>query len=229
MTWMTPDLVDAAKENDDLTRDELSNLLGITGYKVRQLRRKIEHEVTGPTIAVFDLETTDLKGDFGRLLCGSVLSYPSMEIRSFRIDEINAGSVADDGPLAAAIRDEIEQHHISAGYFSKGFDISFLNTRLLAAGERRMTPMLHIDPIWFYRGWRGVGVRSSKMKVVAEWLGLDEQKMQVPADVWVAARHGDKAALDIVVDRCESDVRVTMDIIVHALDNRLMKNIQTYP
>ena len=89
--------------------------------------------------------------------------------------------------------------------------------------------MLHIDPIWFYRGWRGVGVRSSKMKVVAEWLGLDEQKMQVPADVWGAARHGDKAALDIVVDRCESDVNITMDIYMFGLNNKLRKGIQRYP
>ena len=229
MTWMTENLLQSAKDNQHLTRNELANLLGITGYKVRQLRRRLENEHTGPTIAVFDLETTDLKGDFGRLLCGSVLSYPSGRIRSFRIDELNAGSYAMDGRLAVAIRDEIERHHISAGYYSKGFDISFLNTRLMAAGERKMTPMLHIDPIWFYRGWRGVGLRSSKMKVVAKFLGLDEVKMDVDDEIWVAARTGDKAALDIVVDRCESDCRVTMDIIVHALDNRLMKNIQTYP
>jgi hypothetical protein len=228
-SWMTDSLIAKAKKYSSLTREDLAEVLGVTEYKVREIRRELGRVVRGPTIAVFDLETTDLKADFGRLLCGSVLSYPAMEMRTFRIDEINNGSIAKDGPLAVAIRDEIERHHISAGYFSKGFDISFLNTRLMIAGERKMTPMLHIDPIWFYKGWRGLKFRSSSMKVVAKVLGLEETKMDVPDSVWIDARHGDKESLDILVDRCESDVRITMDIICHALDNRLMKNIMTYP
>ena len=227
--WMTDALVAKAKKYNYLTRSDLAEVLGVTEYKVRELRREINREVVGPTFAIFDLETTDLKADFGRLLCGSVLSYPAMEMRSFRIDEINGGSVAKDGPLAVAIRDFIERHHISVGYYSKGFDISFLNTRLMVAGERKMQSMLHIDPIWFYRGWRGLNLRSSKMKVVAKVLGLEETKQDVPDEVWINARHGDKGSLDILVDRCESDCRITMDILCHALDNRLMKNIQTYP
>ena len=227
--WMTEALIAKAKKYNNLSREDLAEVLNVTEYKVRELRRAINSEVRGPTIAVFDLETTDLKADFGRLLCGSILSYPTMEMRSFRIDEHNGGSIAKDGPLAVAIRDEIERHHMSAGYYSKGFDISFLNTRLMINGERKMQNMLHIDPIWFYKGWRGLKFRSSKMKVVAKVLGLEETKMDVPDEVWINARHGDKASLDILVDRCESDVRITMDIICHALDNRLMKNIQTYP
>jgi uncharacterized protein YprB with RNaseH-like and TPR domain len=228
---MTEDLIRKAKKYSHLTREDLAEVLDVTEYKVRELRRKINSEVVGPTIAVFDLETTDLKADFGRLLCGSILSYPSMEMVSFRIDECNGGSVAKDAPLAVAIRDKIEEHHISAGYYSKGFDISFLNTRLMVGGRRKMEPMLHIDPIWFYRGWRGASFRSSKMKVVAKVLGLEETKQDVPDEVWITARHGDKRSLDILVDRCESDVRITMDIICHAMSpkNRLMKNIQTYP
>ena len=228
-SWMTDAIVAKAKKYSSLSREDLAEVLGVTEYKVREIRRAINSEVRGPTIAIFDLETTDLKADFGRLLCGSVLSYPSMEMVSFRIDECSGKTVADDGPLAVAIRDEIEKHHISAGYFSKGFDVSFLNTRLMVNGERKMTPMLHIDPIWFYKGWRGLKFRSSSMKVVAKVLGLEEKKMDVPDEIWVDARHGDKGSLDILVDRCESDVRITMDIICHALDNRLMKNIQTYP
>lgn len=228
-SWMTDAIIAKAKKYSSLSREDLAEVLGVTEYKVREIRRAINSEVRGPTIAVFDLETTDLKADFGRLLCGSVLSYPSMQMQTFRIDENCGKTVADDGPLAVAIRDEIERHHISAGYFSKGFDVSFLNTRLMVNGHRKMTPMLHIDPIWFYKGWRGLKFRSSSMKVVAKVLGLEEKKMDVPDTVWIDARHGDKGSLDILVDRCESDVRITMDIICHALDNRLMKNIQTYP
>jgi uncharacterized protein YprB with RNaseH-like and TPR domain len=212
-------------------RQALSEALGITDYKARELLRYIKNEpieVFGPTIAVFDLETTDLSADFGRLLCGSILTYPSMEMRTFRYDDY-ANDPHDDRELAIAIRDHLSGHHITVGYYSKGFDIPFLNTRLLVHGEQRMPQMLHIDPIWFYRGWRGMKVRSSKMKVIAKVLNLDEQKMDVPDETWINARHGDKEAMDVICERCESDVRVTMKILCHCLDNRLMKSIQTYP
>ena len=238
MDWMSEQLVEKAKRvlsnfpdrKPGAGRTLLSEALGITEYKARELVRKIDNEpeLPGPTLAVFDLETTDLSADFGRLLCGSILSYPSMEMVTFRYDQWH-DEPSDDKQVAVAVRNHIEKHHFSCGYYSKGFDIPFLNTRLMINGERALKSGLHIDPIWFYRGWRGMKVRSSKMKVIAKVLGLEEQKMDVDDEVWINARHGNKEAMDIVCERCESDVRVTMRILCHCLDNRLMKNIGTYP
>lgn len=233
-SWMTDTLIQKAKDECHLSRDGLAKSLGITGYRVRELRREIkrgeeEGHLNDPFIAVWDLETTGLKGDFGRLLCGSVLSYPSGKIETFRIDEINGGSINKDGPLAVKIRDEIERHWESCGYYSKGFDFPMLGTRLMVAGERKITSHLHRDLIWFYKGWRGMLLRSSSLKVVAKVLDLDEQKMDVPDEVWQEAKYGDSDALDIIVDRCESDCRVTLAVLKHCLSNRLMKNVQTYP
>jgi len=232
---MTDEIISKAKKvlnTDPINkRQAIAGQLGITEYKAREILKAIDYEppeIIGPTIAVFDLETTDLSADFGRLLCGSILTYPTMEMVTFRYDDY-ANDPHDDRKLAVAIRDHLSGHHITVGYYSKGFDIPFLNTRLLVHGEQRMPQMLHIDPIWFYRGWRGMKVRSSKMKVIAKVLNLDEQKMDVPDETWINARHGDKEAMDIVCERCESDVRVTMKILCHCLDNRLMKSIQTYP
>ena len=67
-SWMTETLIAKAKKYNNLTREDLAEVLGITEYKVRELRREINRTVKGPTIAVFDLETTDLKADFGRIL-----------------------------------------------------------------------------------------------------------------------------------------------------------------
>ena len=235
LPWMDEKIILKAKkvleQNPENKRQAIAGHLGITEYKAREILREIESnpvEIVGPTIAVFDLETTDLSADFGRLLCGSILSYPSMEMRTFRYDDY-AKDPHDDRRLAVAIRDALESHHITVGYYSKGFDIPFLNTRLLVHGERRLNPGLHVDPIWFYRGWRGMKVRSSSMKVIAKVLNLDEQKMDVPDETWINARHGSKEAMDVVCERCESDVRVTMKILCHCLDNKLMKKIGTYP
>jgi uncharacterized protein YprB with RNaseH-like and TPR domain len=237
--WMTDALIAKAKKYNNLTREDLAEVLGVTEYKVRELRREIDKQyewshIDDPFLGVFDLETTGLKADFGRLLCGSILSYPSGRIKTFRTDE-ECVSLNKDGPLAIKIRNEVERHWISCGYFSKGFDVSFLQTRLIINEKRKISGMLHADPCWFYRGWRGLSMRSSSMKVVAKVLGLEENKMEVHDDVWQAAHDevfgspDHKAAMDIIVDRCESDCRVTLRILKHCLANKLMKNIQTYP
>jgi len=230
---ITPDVIEEAREvladNPNNKREALMSHFETTQYQAKKIIRELDRpEYIGPTIAVFDLETTDLSADFGRLLCGSILSYPSMKMRTFRYDDY-ATDPSGDRRLAVAVRDYLESHHITCGYYSKGFDIPFLNTRLMVHGERSLERTLHMDPIWFYRGWRGMKIRSSKMKVVAKVLNLDEKKMDVDDEVWIDARHGNKEAMDIICDRCESDVRVTMKILCHCLDNRLMKNIQTYP
>lgn len=236
--WMTDTIIKMATrvlESDPANkRAAVAGHLGITEYKARELIRLIEEkesepEVFGPTWGVFDLETTSLTGHFGRLLCASVLSYPSMDIKTYRWDDYSK-SIAKDGDLAVAIRDAIESHDISCGYFSKGFDIGFLNARLAASGHRTLKRMPHFDPMWGYKGWRGLKIGSASMKNVADYLGLDEQKFDVPKSVWAAANAGDVDALETIIERCESDVRVTMRIAKHCLQNRLLKNpIQVYP
>lgn len=237
--WMTDELIAKAKKYNNLTREDLAEVLDVTEYKIRELRREIDKQyewshINDPFLGVFDLETTGLKADFGRLLCGSILSYPSGKIKTFRTDE-ECVSLNKDGPLAIKIRNEVERHWISCGYFSKGFDVSFLQTRLIINKERKINGMLHADPCWFYRGWRGLSIRSSSMKVVAKVLGLEENKMEVHDDIWQAAHDevfgspNHRAAMDIIVDRCESDCRVTLGILKHCLANKLMKNILTYP
>ena len=231
--WMTDEILEETREflrsdPDGDRRAKLASLLGVTTYKARQLIRKAA--VSGPTWGIFDLETTKLEGHFGRLLCGSVLSYPAMEMVTHSWPNYEGDfSDGDDSKLAIAIRDEIEKHTISCGYFSKGFDIGFLNARLLYHGERLLQPMLHHDPIWGFKGWRGVRIGSASMKNVAEYLGLPAKEAP-PKEVWVKAGMGNKAALDIIVSRCESDVRLTWDIAQYCLANRLLKTpIQMYP
>jgi len=236
MSWMTDEIIGKAKKvltADPINkRQAIAGQLGITEYKAREILKELDHEpqpLVGPTMAVFDLETTKLEGHFGRLLCGSVLSCPSGSMESFRWDDYSR-TIADDRALAVAIRGAIESHDISCGFFTKGFDIGFLNARLVWHGERKMEPMPHFDVMWGYKGWRGLKIGSSSMKNVSEYLGLDEQKMGVPKEVWVRAGTGDTEALDTIVERCESDVRVTLEIANHSLKNKLIKNpFAVYP
>jgi len=238
--WMTPELIENVRRvlQESLPeripgqgRTLVEQACGLTSYKAREVIRAIdsgEAEDVSPTFCVWDIETTGLKGDFGRLLCCSFLTLPDNNLVTYKWTDYS-DSYEDDGKLAAAIRDKIEESDFSVGYFSKGFDFGFLQARLADAGERLLERHLHIDPIWYFRGWRGLKIGSSSMKNVADFLGLDEQKMDVPKSVWISANAGNKKALETLVDRCESDVRVTAKIMKFALKNRMIKNVQSYP
>ena len=182
-------------------------------------------------IAIWDLETSGLEADVGRILCGSILDVTSNKMLSFRNDRIrDKRNMADDGEIARRLRDELEKYHITVGWYSKGFDIAFLNTRLVKAGHKPLRSHLHLDPIWVCKGWRGLKPRSAKMAVMAEFFNLPERKPGVDVDVWIeAALGGSRKAMDELVERCEADVRITHQLTIKLLDTGMIKNIQSYP
>ncbi len=180
-------------------------------------------------VGYFDIETTDLKGDKGRILCGVIYDNNSKRYDVFRNDDI-AECLADDAEIARQIRDRLEDFNIVVGWFSKGFDIPFINTRLVKAGFKPIRPHLHLDPCWYLKGWRGLNPRSSSLRVAAEFFDLKDRKPQVDVDVWIdAAYGGDRKAMDELVDRCKADVKITKEVCEKILATGLVKNIQMYP
>lgn len=182
-------------------------------------------------LAIWDIETWDLKPQFGPIMCASVLDKMTGKMKSFRIDSYVkkglADDLVDDHALVVDLRDYLESFDITSGWFSKGFDITHLRSRLVMHGERPFKEMLHLDCIWFYKGWRGIRPMSSKMKHVAEFLDL-ERKPDVAPEVWMKAKGGNKKAIDEVVERCEADVRITDAINDRSFQLGLVKNIQRY-
>jgi uncharacterized protein YprB with RNaseH-like and TPR domain len=184
-------------------------------------------------IAYWDIETWDLKPQYGPIICASVLLLPGEEMITFRQDEYvkkkKADGPIDDRQLCIDLRDLLHDQHIHAGWYSKGFDITHLNSRLVINGETSLLlPMLHIDAIWYFKGWRGLNPQTSKMKHASELLGV-EPKPDVEPQIWLEARIGEKDAMDEVVQRCEADVRITRALTEKAAELGLIRNIQRYP
>lgn len=182
-------------------------------------------------VAYWDLETWDLKPQFGPIMVASVLDAATDKMKTFRVDEYLrkdlAEDMTDDHALVVDLRDHLEEFHLTAGWYSKGFDLTHLRSRLVIHGERPLREMLHMDCIWYFKGWRGLRPMSSKMKHVAEFLGT-EPKPDVAPEVWMKAKGGNRRALNEIVERCEADVRVTRQISEKALEIGLVKNIGKY-
>jgi hypothetical protein len=138
-----------------------------------------------------------------------------------------AEDMTDDRALCVDLRNHLETFHLTIGWFSKGFDLTHIRTRLVMHGDRPLHEHLHLDCIWYFKGWRGLRPMSSKMKHVAEFLGL-EPKPDVAPETWMKAKGGNRRAMTEVCGRCEADARITNAITLRALDLGLVKNIGKY-
>lgn len=159
--------------------------------------------------AYFDIETTNLKANFGRILCASVADMHG-NVRTFRIDEepYKRPRRRDDIAVAVALRDYLEEFDFIVGWYSKMFDVPYLNTRLLLGNERPLRQdMKHVDAIW--KAKKGsLALHSARLDALAKTLRLDVQKTGLDPEIWNDAADGEQYAMDYVVEHCEADVLV---------------------
>lgn len=167
---------------------------------------------------VFDIETTDLKGLMGRILCCSFLDGLTGEVTTFRADEKpwRGRSKIDDGRLAVAIREELEKYTLIVGHNSKLFDIPFINARLAKAGERPVRVQWHLDTRWYLNS-ASMRVGSAKLENAQKFFELGEAKTPISWEQWQLAATLDKQAMDEVVVHCEQDVKVLAELVPHVL------------
>lgn len=167
---------------------------------------------------VFDIETTDLKGLMGRILCVSFLDGNTGEVKTFRADEKpwKGRSKIDDSRLAVAVRDELEKYTLIVGHNSKLFDVPFVNARLAKAGERPIRVQWHLDTRWYLNS-ASMRVGSAKLENAQKFFELGEAKTPISWEQWQLAATLDKQAMDEVVVHCEQDVKVLAELVPHVL------------
>lgn len=172
----------------------------------------------------FDLETTNLSGIMGIVLCGSFLEIvppgyysnhrnvgPSPRTLCIERGERNRFDPNPDKVLCTEIRDRLESYNMVVGWNSKLFDIPFLNARLAFHNERPFKPQFSLD-LMYYAGGVSTRIGSRKLVNVEKFLKLSEStdggKTDIDWDTWKAAGLGDPAAMKEVKKHCEQDVKV---------------------
>ena len=156
--------------------------------------------VEGANKLVFvDLESTGLRGDYNSVLC---VSFKAFGRKPYTLSITKPGN--DQGVVYAAKR-ELERYSCWVTYYGKGFDLPFLNTRLLKWGLDPITPKPHID-LYYSLKYRLLTGRKSQGHLLS-WLNTPENKMTVGADVWTMASGGNTDSIATLRTRCESDVK----------------------
>jgi uncharacterized protein YprB with RNaseH-like and TPR domain len=144
-----------------------------------------------------DIESTNLRGDYGAALVVSIKPYKSKPT-SFVVKQ-----VGNDQRIVREAKEMLEDANCWVTYYGKMFDIPFLNTRLLKWGDGPIEKKPHID-MYFTLKSNILTARKSQSHLLL-WLGTQEQKMGVSADVWARIASGGQN-LTTMRQRCESDV-----------------------
>lgn len=153
-------------------------------------------EATGK-LAAWDIEATQLNADLGSVLCASVKPYGKKPY-TFRIK-----AVGNDIKVVRDLKDALEEYHCWLTYYGKGFDVPFVNTRLLKWGYDPIDPRHHID--LFFTLKANTKMSSKGLGRFASMLGIPEQKMGVSQNVWSEMGFKLGTHMPVMVKRCESD------------------------
>ena len=160
----------------------------------------------------FDIETTDLKGNFGNIIAAVLVPLYGGKPKVLRLDDpmYRQPAVYDDGLLVADLAKELEEATCWIGWNSKLFDIAFINTRLIHAGEPPVEKRMHIDLMYMARR-PNIALHSSRLESVMDFLDLKNKKSKVDPAIWVRAKELEVDAMNYVVSHCVADTKALVE------------------
>jgi uncharacterized protein YprB with RNaseH-like and TPR domain len=171
-------------------------------------------------VVFFDLESTALNGNWGRILCGSFAGLEG-DVTTLRKDvaPLRGRTKIDDAKLAVALRKKVEEADIVVGWNSILFDIPLLNARLRVAGERPVNigekyGRLHLD-LMYYAGGQSMRIGGRSLDHVSNFFNVESSKTKLDGEAWQLAAAGDTEAMDAIVEHCEKDVEVLRQVFPH--------------
>ena len=171
-----------------------------------QVKQELRHEenkahnkwiLDNCNFVFFDIETGNLNAPFSRIIGACVLDRDDRDIDQYL-------SFKTDNSLVKKLRNRLEEADYVVTYYGTGFDIPYLNTRLLLAGERPLKAIRHID--LYYTARNSLKLHSNRLATVCDTLFGATKKTQILPAVWEKALRGDKAALKYVIEHCVADV-----------------------
>jgi uncharacterized protein YprB with RNaseH-like and TPR domain len=153
---------------------------------------------TAGTIAFVDIEGTGLKGDYNSILVASVKPYCG-KVTTFVVEK-----PGNDKRLVKDLRDHMSQFDCWVGYYSSGYDLPMINTRLWQAKQDPLPSRHHID-LYFKLKNRLLLARRSQAHLLRLLEG-QEQKMDMSAEDWNRVIADPDKMIPKMKQRCESDV-----------------------
>lgn len=167
--------------------------------------------MTQPRILFWDLETSDLNGNWGTVLCAgfkfkgekpkiiSTLDYP----KAFKKDPTNDYYVIKD------FYEVLVSADMWVTWYGGGFDVRMFNTKLAEHKLPALPPIPHVD------GWKiakfKLKFNSNRLATVSQFLEVEE-KTPVKGKIWKRAIAGHRPSLKYIIEHCYQDVVVLEEV-----------------
>lgn len=163
-------------------------------------------------IAIFDIESTSLKADRGRMLacCFKEVNRDNMGGKIHTVSVLDPrntyGLFSDRWVVRETVR-LANTFDLLVGWNSSRFDFPFINTRATIHGIVPPERNFRRDLLCNSRG--SLSLSSHRLANVGETLLGESGKSVLKWALWEKAMQGDKASIKYIVDHCQKDVTET--------------------
>jgi len=163
-----------------------------------------EYHIT-EKVGFLDIETSNLKANFGIVLCWCILAEDGTLYKDWLTKE-DVLSGDEDKRIISTCIDTMRTFNRVCGHYSTYFDLPFLRTRAIVHG----LDFPKYGELWHTDVWRMAKTKlclhSNRQDVVAESLQGKTIKTRISHPAWRQAMMGDEKAVMEVVDHCTKDV-----------------------
>lgn len=165
-----------------------------------------------------------MKADFGTLLCTGY--------KWLGEDKVHVPCIADrarwkrdptnDKALVKETYRILSSADMWVSYFGKGFDVKYINAKLLEHGLPVLPNIPHVDLFYTVKG--NLALSRKSLQNVAYYLRLRTEKSPVEGRIWKRAMVGHAPSLRYIIRHCRADVLVLEEAYL-----RLRSLVRTHP
>lgn len=149
-------------------------------------------------LAFVDIETSGgLNADYATVTVVCIKPYKGKPITF-------TSKPGNDKELLKKVREELQKYQCWVTFYGRGFDIPFIQSRLLVNRLPMLEKKHHLD--MYYTVKFNTHLSRNNQGHILSFLGTPESKMSVGPSVWSEMASKPKESLKILKERCESDV-----------------------
>lgn len=168
----------------------------------------------GLKVGVLDIESTNLKADWGYILCACIKEVNKNNLNgpilTYRVDDYTgfAKGGATDEQLVKDLVKGMDSFDIILTWYGSRFDIPFINGRCALQPNPRY-PRREFRRDLCFSSRANYALTRHSLENVERFMFGKTEKTRTDFDIWLRGMRGDTKALDYLVDHCEKDVRGT--------------------
>lgn len=176
-------------------------------------------------ILVFDIECTDLRSRWGTLICVGYQWYGQKKVHCPSVMNFpgwQKDMTTADKPLLKHFVEVYNSADVVVGWYSKAFDVKWLNSKCFEYNLPYLAPVTHIDLCFTAKGNFHAG--GNGLKNISELGKFKASKTPVDSTHWRRAAVGYAPAIRAVVAHCRADILMTTEAYT-----RMRPLVRTHP